>query len=160
MARQCSICTHPQRDEIDQAIVLGEKYRSISQRFDVSQAAIGRHKKHISAAIVDAERQKAVSGTAKMLKELSRGFDSLARAADKAEADGDFRTMAQLWKTAGDLAKPLLQIAGDLPGDGTTINIYQSPQWLKIQAVIFRELQPYPDIRVRLAEALKEVEDS
>jgi len=68
--------------------------------------------------------------------------------------------MAYLWKTAGDLAKPLLQIAGDLPGDGTTINIYQSPQWLKIQAVIFRELQPYPDIRVRLAEALKEVEDS
>jgi len=43
---------------------------------------------------------------------------------------------------------------------GTTINIYQAPQWLKIQAVIFRELQPYPDIRVRLAEALKEVEDS
>ena len=160
MARQCSICTHPRRDEIDQAIVSGEKYRSISQRFDISEAAIGRHKKHISAAIVDAERQKAVSGTAKMLKELSRGFDSLARAADKAEADGDYRTMAQLWKTAADLATPLLKIAGDLPGDGTTINIYQSPQWLKIQAVIFRELQPYPDIRVRLAEALKEVEDS
>lgn len=160
MARQCSICTHPQRDEIDQAIVSGEKYRSISQRFDVSEAAIGRHKKHISAAIVDAERQKAVSGTAKMLKELSRGFDSLARAADRAEEEGDDRRMAYLWKTAGDLAKPLLQIAGDLPGDGTTINIYQAPQWLKIQAVIFRELQPYPDIRVRLAEALKEVEDS
>ncbi|SCL75743.1 hypothetical protein L21_1655 [Methanoculleus chikugoensis] len=160
MARQCTICTHPQRAEIDQAIVSGEKYRSISQRFDVSEAAIGRHKKHISAAVVDAERQKAVSGTAKMLKELSRGFDSLARAANRAEEEGDDKKMAYLWKTAGDLAKPLLQIAGDLPGDGTTINIYQSPQWLKIQAVIFRELQPYPDIRVRLAEALKEVEDS
>ena len=91
MARQCSICTHPQRDEIDAKIVFGEPYRKLAEEYGISEPAISRHKKHISSAVVDAERQKAVSGTAKMLKELSRGFDSLARAADKAEADGDFR---------------------------------------------------------------------
>ena len=158
MARQCSICTHPQRDEIDAKIVFGEPYRKLAEEYGISEPAISRHKKHISSAVVDAERQKAVSDTAKMLKELSRGFDSLARAADKAEAAGDYRLMAQLWGKASDLAKPLLQISGDLQGDGTTINIHQAPQWVEIRTVILRALDPFPEARLKVVDALEEVD--
>jgi len=158
LARPCSICTHSARAEIDAKIVSGETFRTIADEYGVSESALKRHKKHISEAVVDAERQKAVSNTARMLKELSRGFDSLARAADHAEAVGDYKTMAHLWKTASDLAKPLLTISGDLPGDGTTVNIYHSPEWVKIRAVILRALEPHPEIRLLLAAALAEVE--
>ncbi len=158
MARVCTICAHPNRAEIDARIVSGEIYRTIASAYNVSESALKRHKKHISEAVVDMERQKAFSDTARMMKELARGFDSLARAADQAEAEGDRRGLAQLWKAAADIAIPIFKIAGDLPGGGVTFNIYQSPQWVKIQAVILRELEPYPDIRVLLVEALEGVE--
>lgn len=159
MSRRCSICTHPSRADIDAKIVLGETIRTIADEFNVSESALKRHKKHISEIVVDTERQKAVSDTARMLTELSRGFESLAKAADQAEAAGDYRVMAQLWKTASDLAKPLLSISGDLPGDGTTINIYQSTEWVKIRTVILKVLEPHPEIRLQLATALTEVEN-
>ena len=155
MARPCSICTHPQRAEIDKEIVSGKSFRTIAGGFDVSESALKRHKKHIATTVIETERQKAVSGTARMLKELSRGFDSLARAADKAEQDGDHKMMAQLWKTAADLAIPLLKISGDLPGGGTTINIFENPQFNQFIAIIAEELPE--EVKDRVVRRLDEI---
>lgn len=43
--RQCSICPHPNRGEIDAALGRGESFGSVSKRYGVSKAAAFRHKR-------------------------------------------------------------------------------------------------------------------
>lgn len=64
MPRQCSICTHPNRQEIDREIVAGTAIRGIAQRFAVSSDSLQRHKMtHLTdllASAVEAERERGV----------------------------------------------------------------------------------------------------
>lgn len=47
MARACSICTHPQRREIDAAVAAGTPLRVIAREFATTHTALGRHRAHI-----------------------------------------------------------------------------------------------------------------
>jgi hypothetical protein len=42
--RTCSVCGHPQRPEIDQALAAQESYRDIAGRFGTSKFALQRHR--------------------------------------------------------------------------------------------------------------------
>jgi len=54
MARPCSVCTHPERDEIDKLLIRGEPYRTIAKQFRISESAVFRHKaSHIAADLRD-----------------------------------------------------------------------------------------------------------
>ena len=44
MPRSCSICTHPQRQAIDQALMAGAALRNIAPRFGTSVTALHRHR--------------------------------------------------------------------------------------------------------------------
>ena len=49
MPRSCSICTHPQRQAIDQALMAGVVFRNIARRFGTSTTAVHRHRhEHLS----------------------------------------------------------------------------------------------------------------
>src|SRR2546428_664553 len=51
MPRPCSLCQHPEREAIDQALAVKEPYRIIAERFGTSPAALHRHQAHVSGAI-------------------------------------------------------------------------------------------------------------
>jgi len=54
MSRPCSICTHPDRLEIDRLILHGEPYRNIAKQFGLSIGTISRHKEaHIGTDLQD-----------------------------------------------------------------------------------------------------------
>jgi len=68
MSRPCSICTHPERLEIDRLLLQGTSYRDIAGRFGLSKTAISRHKEsHIGTDLRDvrevmvAAREEALS---------------------------------------------------------------------------------------------------
>ena len=62
MPRVCTICTHPERETIDAAIVGGEPYRSITERFSVSAGAIARHKSdHLPATLAQATEAQEIA---------------------------------------------------------------------------------------------------
>lgn len=55
---KCSICIHPQRAEIDKALIAGLVLRDVAQRFTTSRDALFRHKRdHLVQQIERAERQ-------------------------------------------------------------------------------------------------------
>ncbi len=58
MARQCSICTHPQRAEIDKALVRNtDTKREIAKRFGIGLSALYRHlDAHIGEVIARGQR--------------------------------------------------------------------------------------------------------
>ena len=46
MPRTCTICSHPQRADIDKALVGNESNRDVSNRFGPSVPALQRHRAH------------------------------------------------------------------------------------------------------------------
>lgn len=53
MPRRCSVCTHPQRDEVDELLVADfAVYRTIAVQYGLSKSALIRHKRdHIPASL-------------------------------------------------------------------------------------------------------------
>jgi hypothetical protein len=47
MPRRCRICTHPEQNEIERQLLLGEPYRAMSRRFGVNMGSLTSHKKHV-----------------------------------------------------------------------------------------------------------------
>jgi len=70
MARPCSICTHPERLEIDRLILSGESYRNIAKQFGLSIGTISRHKEaHIGTDLQDV-REVMVAAREEALAEI------------------------------------------------------------------------------------------
>jgi len=87
---QCTICLHEKRDEIEAAILKGESQRSIASQYNVSQSAVGRHKKngHIRTEVVEVpapviERVHTVDP----LSELERYRQKLDSMLERAETE-------------------------------------------------------------------------
>ena len=55
MTRRCTVCDHPERHGIDEALVSGAPYRSVAKRFELSESAVYRHKtEHLPAHLLKA----------------------------------------------------------------------------------------------------------
>src|SRR2546428_85915 len=71
MPRQCTICTHPERGVIDQALVAEAPLRTIADRWSVSKTALIRHKAdHLPAHLAQAHEAKEVSQADSLLDRL------------------------------------------------------------------------------------------
>jgi hypothetical protein len=46
MPRRCTVCDHPNRDTIDQALVAGQALRDIAGHYHLSKSALARHKEN------------------------------------------------------------------------------------------------------------------
>lgn len=49
---RCGGCTHPQRAELDAALVAGTSLRTVANRFGISTSAAHRHKAHVAGSLV------------------------------------------------------------------------------------------------------------
>jgi hypothetical protein len=62
MARPCSCCTHPDRGEIDKALVAGDPLRHVAERYGMSATALFRHKnEHLPAVLLEARQRQEIA---------------------------------------------------------------------------------------------------
>lgn len=92
MARTCTVCTHPKREEIDAALVAQEPIRDIAGRTGTTKSALDRHRQHVAAGLVKAKGAKE-EARAETLLDTIRGLAADAhRIRAKAEEAEDLRT--------------------------------------------------------------------
>ena len=156
--RKCSICEHESLEQINTLLLKGETYRKISERFSVSAAALSRHKnQHIPKAMTKAQEAQEVAQADNLLEQVqslqSRALSILA----KAEASGDLRTALTGIREARACLELLAKLQGELQQEGT-VNITLAPEWLELRTVILQSLEPWPEARLAIAQAVKEVE--
>jgi len=159
MSRKCSVCVHPKRDAIDKAIVAGESYRDISGRFGVSRSAIERHaNNHIPAMLakaVEVEEAKEEVRAGDLLDEVNSLKDRALTILDTAEEAKDWKTALGCIKEARGsielLAKMIVAIQAS-----AGVDVLRSPEWLELRQKIITKLQPYPEAKKALVEALDE----
>ena len=91
MPRLCSICTNPNRHEIDKAIISGDSYRIVAQQFTISRDAVARHRRHLALPPASTLSAQHVASSETLLQQLQELRSEAQRLKEKAELEGDYR---------------------------------------------------------------------
>jgi hypothetical protein len=154
MPRVCTICRHAQRPAIDRALVSGEPYRHIAERFGTSATALTRHKAdHLPAALAKAHEASEVAAADDLLGQIQELRRKAIELLGKAEKAGDYRTALMGIREARACIETLLEVEGELDRR-PTVNLVLSPEWIALRASIVAALQPYPDASTALVHFL------
>jgi hypothetical protein len=154
MPKKCTVCTHPEREAIDVALLEAVTYREIQTRFGgLNKSSLCRHKKHVRAVLVKAEEAKDLTRADSLLEEIGRLRQKAMRIATKAEEMGDLRTALAGVRELTRIVELMAKLRGEI--EQKEINIL-NPEWIKLRAVIINVLEPYPDARLKLAEVLED----
>ncbi len=153
MPRTCTICAHEQRAEIDAALLAGEPYRVIAQRYAASEDAVYRHKGHLPRLIVKAHEAQEVAQADTLLEQVLSLKARALSILDKAEDAGDLRTAVSAIREARATVELFAKLSGELQQEGT-VNLVVNAEWLTLRAVVIGALQPYPDAAGAVTRAL------
>lgn len=159
MSRVCTVCTHPQRPEIDAAAIAGMSYRNITQRFGVTSFAICRHKAdHLLPELVKAHEAEEVANADSLLTEVLAHRARMVRVWDRAEEAGDLRAEIAAGNGTRGYDETLAKLAG-LIDARPQVNVWLSPELIVVQNAIADALEPYVEARLAVADALAQFEE-
>ena len=96
----CSICKHPERRAIDQALMAGSvTLAALSQHYQLSTSSLHRHKAHLHSKINRAKEQLQDNLLQGCLFWLGQALEMIMETATAAQAEGNYkivlRAMAQ-----------------------------------------------------------------
>jgi hypothetical protein len=158
MTRVCTICAHPNRAEIEGAIIRSEPYRRIASRFETSTTSLQRHLPHVIQTLTKAKEAREAARADDLLQQLKALRNKAIGLLTKAEAAGDYRTALAGVREARGCLELLAEMEGEL-NRNPQINILVAPEWLTVRAAVIEALQPFPAARVAVAERLLQLKD-
>jgi hypothetical protein len=155
MPRRCTVCDHPERHSIDEALVSGTPYRSVAKRSGLSESAVYRHKtEHLPAHLLKAREVEEVAQADDLLEQVRHLQAHALDILECAEKAGDLRTaLAAISQARGNL-ELLGKLAGELD-ERPVVNVLVSPEWLELRAVIVGALEPHSEARGAVLRALE-----
>ena len=157
MARTCTVCTHPDREAINEALVVGASNRALASKCDVSEAAVRRHKgNHLPTKLVMAEQAAEVAEANNLLKQVEDLQRRALAILGKAEDAGELRTALGAIREARGNLELLAKLLGELD-DRPQVNVLVSPEWLELRAAIVGALGPYSEARGAVLRAIAEL---
>ena len=159
MPRRCTVCDHPERRGIDEALVSGVPYRSVAKRFGLSESAVYRHKtEHLPARLLKARGAKEVAQADGLLEQVRNLQTHALDILERAEKVGDLRTaLAAISQARGNL-ELLGKLAGELD-ERPVVNVLVSGEWVAIRTAMLETLAPYPEARLAVSRSLLQLED-
>ena len=159
MPRRCTVCDHPERHSIDEALVTGASYRSVAKRFRLSDSAAYRHKsEHLPTHLLKAREVEQVAQADDLLDQVRNLQTHALDILELAEQTGDLKTaLAAISQARGNL-ELLGKLAGELD-ERPVVNLNVSPEWLELRAVIVGALEPHPAAHTAVLRALESVDD-
>ena len=154
MSRKCLVCTHPEYQKIDEALIRGESLRDIARHYELDKSAILRHKQnHLPVHLIKAnekdERQRACS----LVEEIHRLKKKAERIAEQAEQKGDFRTALSGIRELTRIVEILARMQGEIQNQN--INIVLNTKWIELRTIILNALDEFPEAKIKVAEAIK-----
>ncbi len=160
VSRKCTICTHPQRAEIDRELAEGRSIRDIARRYSVSRPSLHRHRTHVQDAVQRAVEAKAVQVGVSVLdriRELNREARSLL---EEARSTGRYAAAVQAIRAATRLLELEAKLLGELD-ERPHVNVQMGMAVMVPKGVleaIYRAVLDAPEeVRERVALALAEV---
>jgi hypothetical protein len=158
--RTCTVCAHGRRSEIDRALVSGESYRGIAQRFAASPDAVFRHRSdHVPAALAQAQAAGEVAQADTLLGQLQQLQADARRIGKKAEDGGDYRAALAGVRELVRIVELTAKMVGELD-ERPVVTLVTAPEWLVVRAALLEALQRHPEARTAVAARLLALEAS
>ncbi len=158
MSRTCTVCRHADRQEIEVAVIRCQPYRDIARRYDVTKDAIRRHAQvHLPAMLAKSEEAREIACADSVLGQAEGLRESALAILAAAEQSQDHETALKAIREARGCVELYARVAGEIK-EGPTVNILVSPEWLQVQATVIAALSGFPEARVAVAGALKQLE--
>ena len=126
MPRACSICSHKKRNEIDSLLVIdGSSLRDIAGQYGVTKSALQRHTEngHVIKKIAKAAEVKEVKEALTLKERRQKLVERIDTCLTKAEEANDLKAFASLMREAREMLKMDMQIEGELPDGGVTVQV-------------------------------------
>ena len=157
MPQACTICSHDQRDAIEDAFISGTPKRRIAAHYGVTEQAVRRHvREHLPTLLAlarDAERAARADSLLDRIEALQSRTLAILEAT---EETNEHRTaLAAIREARGNL-----ELIGEITKEinrSPTLNLSLSPEWLELRAVIVGALEPHPDARASVLRAIRSV---
>ena len=177
MSRRCTVCDHPQRKQIDRALVSGESLTKLAQTHGLSTSAIFRHRKEHLATLLargqDMERDERARDLVQHQRETEDAetahaldlhqqlkainatcFEVLRKAREDAKASTQLQAVDRIQRQLALQAQWL-----GAPGSQETEDSDLPSHWPLIRQVVLDALNPFPKARIAVAEALGALAD-
>jgi hypothetical protein len=155
MPRVCTICTHPEKEAINQALVNGEPFRHIATRYGTSTGALQRHKADdLPSVMVKSEQAKEVAHADTLLDQVKDLRSTAISILGKAEKAGDLKTALMGVREARACIELLAEMEGEI-NRRPVFNLYLSAEWIEVRAVLLHALGDFPEARAAAALALR-----
>jgi transposase-like protein len=159
MARTCTVCSHPEKEEIDRLLVRGDSIAGIARDFAVSEDALKRHfDNHVPKTLAASPSAKEITDADKLLFEIEEVKNRALRLLDKAENAQDTRVYgppSQYLKEFREYVRLMAELSGKLAAQ-PQITIINNPQWVELRTLIIAALESYPEAREAVVHALHE----
>jgi hypothetical protein len=148
MGRKCSICNHPSRDDIDQALLSDQTYQALAQQYNVSLSSLGRHKKHLLLQrnqAIQAQNQAAADEQVRRLIDMEAAAQQISLAALESE---NYELALKGLRETVRIITATAKIRAEL-----------NPTWDTLTDIIREALMPFPQARMAVVTAIKKACD-
>lgn len=161
MAGTCTVCAHPERKAIDEALIVGTPLREITRRWGVSKDAASRHRKHVSPALSRVvSRRRADAGPRSALDRLEELYGRANVVLTAAEREGQASLSLAAIRELRSIVEMLAKITGELDDrpQVAILNVHATPEWLATRDAMLGALAPYPEAAQAVAARLQAIE--
>jgi len=159
MGRSCTVCDHLELEEINRRLVSGNSIAGISRDFAVSEDALGRHKEsHVPKTLAASPSTEDVINGDKLLDQLKEARQKAVNLLDKAINAADTRVYGAPSQYLGEIRQQI-KLWAELEGRLASqphITIINNPEWVELRTVILIALDPYPQAREAVINAIRE----
>jgi hypothetical protein len=156
MPRTCTVCSHPNRDDIEDAVVIrSQGKRRIAAQHGVTEQALRRHiREHLPALLAlarDAERAARADSLLDRIEALQARTLAILEATEETE---DHRVaLAAIREARGNL-----ELIGEVTKEldrTPTLNLHLNPEYIEARTIIIQALEPFPEAREAVVGALE-----
>jgi hypothetical protein len=157
--RVCTVCTHPERDRVDAALIGSAESKSgIARKYAIDDDAIRRHAaRHLSPELKQAAGAVELTRLESLIADLRRLWERAQQLGEDAEREGDRRAALTAIRESRDCLQLLAKFTGDLD-ERPQVNVLLAPEWRTVQVVILEALDEHPAARTAVTQALLRLE--
>lgn len=154
MPRPSTIETHPQRADIESALLQGISYRDIAGRYGLSKSAVERYSDKLTSTLAKAQEAQEVANGDRLLAQVIDLQKQALEILEATKQGKDYRTSLSAIAQARACLELQAKLLGELQ-ENTVVNVLVSPAWITVRTVLLQALEPYPEARVAVARALE-----
>lgn len=153
MPRSCTICWHEKRPAIERWLYAGRRPSEAARKFKVGDDAVRRHRNNHMPALVKDPEERRVQMSAQVLSEGQALYEHVLDLLRRSEAEGDHRVSLAALRELRHSIELFIKLLGK-PREPGPPSLLLAPEWPALRSVLLDALDPYPDVRLAVAEKL------